>query len=234
MRRQLGSDFEKPEWSERKTIDAKIGLIEALVKRRKSRFEAYQMGGASSQPRSPSLVSDGSFDFNRLAALVQDEPVTITTDVEVLPSLSAPSISSMVPSMSSPVISATASNPREELLMRRRPIVALKVSATADIKKPAYQEEHDSLTTDLVVLAQNLKRNNLAFQGLLKNDSSVIKESELLLNTNSAKFNKEHEGLKGFRRSSWKSTWKTILMVFMLLGAFVAMYLLIKVTSKRQ
>lgn len=36
-----------------------------------------------------------------------------------------------------------------------------------------YQKEHDKLAADLVIMARNLKRNNLAFQEKLKQDREV-------------------------------------------------------------
>lgn len=165
------------------------------------------------------IVEGKPFDFSSFEGPSISSPVQLgSPDDQVAPA-------------SQPLVSPTSTmTDREELLRRRRPPPAKEKPSETD--KPAFQQNHDALAAEMVTLARNLKNNNLAFSELLKKDRNAVKEAELLMDTNSAKFKREHDDLKSFSRSSWSSTKRTILIIFLLLGLFVVMYLFIKVTSK--
>lgn len=147
-----------------------------------------------------------------------------------VPQSSPESDTTAAETLASPTLPDLSITERSQLLRRRANVKnTVPVTKESSAESP-YRREHDEAAADLVTLARNLKQNNLAFQKLLKDDEAVVKESELLLNSTSSKFQKEHDKLKTFRTTSWRSTKSTILMMFMLFIAFVFMYLFIKFT----
>jgi hypothetical protein len=59
-------------------------------------------------------------------------------------------------------------------LVKPVPISSIDNQGTKEERESAHRKVHDKLAADLVILAQNLKRNNLAFQERLKIDKNVI------------------------------------------------------------
>jgi hypothetical protein len=211
-------------------MDSKIKVIEEALLHRRKLYAAYLMDQqARRQERSKHLESlSKPIDLNQINQLVKSRSVSVEQVSSLVESPTGGSPKSIVQAATLPHVSE-----RDELIgVRRRINRPEKAMSMRDGDQPVFHATHDQLASDLVVLAKNLKQNNLAFQNLLVQDKSVIKETELLLNTNAAKFSREHEGLKTFRSASWRSTKTTILMMFLLFAVFIFMYLLIKVTSK--
>lgn len=210
----------------RDAIDAKIRSIEEVLVHRRKLYANYLMDQQNkAQERKTRFESlSKPIDLNQISQLVGSR----SGSGEQLPSPgSSPAVS---PPKS--IVHSTSISEREELIGGIRKRINKPEKSVREGDQPEFHATHDALASDLVMLAKNLKQNNLAFQDLLSQDKSVVKETELLLNTNAAKFNREHEGLKSFRSTSWRSTKTTILMMFLLFAVFIFMYLLIKVTSK--
>lgn len=217
-RQQMDALMRAPEWEDRRQfVDSKLKALESVVQHKRRLYSPLMAQFPDGLQSTDAM--ERPFDFTAL------ERITSPVDMGDQVAPSSPPVPAPLPK--------TSVTDREELLRRRRlPPPSKDKQAQSDANRPAFQQDHDALSADLVALARNLKKNNLAFQGLLKKDSNVVKEAELLMDTNDSKFKKEHEDLKSFRRSSWSSTKRTILIIFLLLGIFVVMYLFIKITSK--
>lgn len=214
----MDSQLRLPEWEDRRQfIDTKVSALEHVLQHKKRMYSPYlaQFQGQMSN------VEGKPFDFSAFVKSDLSSPAQPAVE---------PSLDQVAPTSPSIISPTTMSVDREELLRRRRPPPTKEKSS--DTTKPAFQQDHDALAAEMVTLARNLKKNNLAFSELLKKDHNALHEAELLMETNSTKFKREHDDLKSFRRSSWSSTKRTILIIFLLLGLFVVMYLFIKITSK--
>lgn len=230
-RTRLKASFDSPEWADRKQyVDGKIAVLEGLLQRLKCQYDGSLKEKRVKAQQHKSIMDelDRPFDFSALEEAIakyeQASSALLSTAVET---------AEIEPISEPGKILNAATADREELLRRRRPLPSSpSQQQQSRAMRRAYEDEHDSLSADLLLLARNLKKNNLAFQSKLKQDASVIKETELVLNSVEGKFKKEHENLKTFRRASWSSMGKTLLLMFLLFAGFIGLYLFIKVTSK--
>lgn len=192
-------------------LDSKIQIVDSILKQKRKQYAEYMMRQQNEATQSKQRIEALSKPLNleSLSAGASARFPVVPTDMRPKPALQE----------------------REELLLRNR-IRPAAAQPQASTSKASYQQEHDEIAGDLLIQARNLKRINLQFKEHIDKDKALVKESELLMNSNAAKFKREHENLKTFRVSSWKSTKSTILMLFLLFALFVVMYLLIKVTSK--
>ncbi len=188
----------------RQFIDTKISALEGILITKKRQYEEYLERKREVAKEMDRRTSIKPIDFSD----IHQTPRLSVADDEVLPQRKG-SISEY-----------------EQLVPRRRAIPQAK-----PVQDDApFRQEHDELASDLVIMARNLKKNNLALQGLLGKDKQVLHEADTLLATNQAKFKREHETLQTFRTKSWRSTKTIILLLFALFFAFIVMYVFIKFT----
>jgi hypothetical protein len=92
------------------------------------------------------------------------------------------------------------------------------------------QNEHDTLTNELIATVQLIKRNNLHIRKMVKSDDKIITDATGLLATNSDAIQKEGKNLKSFSKTAWVSFWRMLGILFFVCFTFISVYIFIRLT----
>lgn len=92
------------------------------------------------------------------------------------------------------------------------------------------QNEHDTLTNELIATVQLIKRNNLHIRKMVKSDDKIITDATGLLATNSDAMQKEGKNLKSFSKTAWVSFWRMLGILFFVCFTFIFVYIFIRLT----
>lgn len=105
--------------------------------------------------------------------------------------------------------------------------------STSDSKKNSanpHRDEQDELTVELLQMARRLKHNNLALHEMMKKDKKVMEDTDLVMATNTSRFDAQHKDLKAYSSASWATTWKLLLITLFVVLSVILMFMLILIT----